>query len=75
MADCRVIDVEETPVGIRHIEITKDGFRINDEKMFLRGCNRHQEYPYIGNALSDAAQYHDALKIKEAGFDYIRLSH
>jgi beta-galactosidase len=75
VADGKTIDTEETRVGIRHIEITKDGFRINGEKMFLRGANRHQEYPYIGNALSDAAQYRDALKIKEAGFDYIRLSH
>lgn len=75
VADGKVIDAEETRVGIRRIEITKDGFRINGEKMFLRGCNRHQEYPYIGNALSDAAQYRDALRIKEAGFDYIRLSH
>lgn len=75
IADGRTIDSEETRIGIRHIEITKDGFRINGEKMFLRGANRHQEYPYIGNALSDDAQYRDALKIKEAGFDYIRLSH
>ncbi len=75
IADSKVIDDKETRAGIRHIEITKDGFRINGEKMFLRGCNRHQEYPYIGNALSDEAQYRDALKIKEAGFDYIRLSH
>ncbi len=71
----KMIDVEETRIGIRHLEITKDGYRINGEKMFLRGANRHQEYPYLGNALSDAAQYRDALKIKEAGFDYVRLSH
>lgn len=75
LTDGKTIDSENTRIGIRHIEITKDGFRINGEKMFLRGANRHQEYPYIGNALSDAAQYRDALKIKEAGFDYVRLSH
>ena len=69
------VDVAQTRIGIRRIQITKDGFWINGRKMFLRGVNRHQEYPYVGNALSDEAQYRDALKIKEAGFDYVRLSH
>jgi beta-galactosidase len=71
----KTVDAERTRVGIRRIEITKDGLRINGKKLFLRGCNRHQEYPYIGNAVPAAAQYREALKIKEAGFDYVRLSH
>jgi beta-galactosidase len=71
----KAVDSVQTRIGIRRIEISNDGFRFNGEKMFLRGANRHQEYPYIGNALPDAAQYRDARKIKEAGFDYLRLSH
>jgi beta-galactosidase len=70
-----VADEETTRIGVRRIEMSAAGFRINGERMFLRGTNRHQEYPYVGYALSDAAQYRDAKKIKDAGFDYIRLSH
>ncbi|MDB4905456.1 MAG: glycoside hydrolase family 2 [Gemmatimonadetes bacterium] len=70
-----VIDVEQVRTGIRRIEITRDGFRINGERMFLRGTNRHQEHPYVGFAVPAEAQHRDARRIKDAGFDYIRLSH
>jgi beta-galactosidase len=68
-------DIEETQIGIRRIKISEGKFEINGEEMFLRGVNRHQEYPHVGYALSNEAQYRDAHKIKSAGFDYIRLSH
>jgi beta-galactosidase len=75
LSGARVVDLETVRIGIRRIEVTRDGFTLNGERLFLRGANRHQEYPYIGYAVSDAAQYRDARKVKEAGFDYIRLSH
>lgn len=68
-------DRTETRIGIRTLSIGSEGFAINGETMFLRGVNRHQEYPYVGYALSPEADYRDAKLIKEAGFDYVRLSH
>ena len=69
------VDRTETRIGIRRIALDGQTFSINGERMFLRGVNRHQEYPYVGYALSPNADYRDARRIKEAGFDYVRLSH
>lgn len=71
----RVLETERTRVGIRRFAVSAEGLRINGERMFLRGTNRHQDYPFLGYAISDDAQFRDAKLIKEAGFDYIRLSH
>lgn len=70
-----VVDREKQKIGFKNIEFKGQDLYLNGEKTFLRGVNRHQEYPHIGYALSDNAQYRDAYKIKEAGFDYVRLSH
>ena len=75
LVGAQVIDAESLRIGVRRIAIDERGFTINDERLYLRGANRHQEHPYVGNALPDAAQYRDARRIKEAGFDYVRLSH
>ncbi len=71
----KLVDSNRTRFGIREVTFKDNQIYVNGVKTYLRGVNRHQEYPYIGYALSDNAQYRDAVKIKEAGFDYIRLSH
>jgi|GEM_PF-5856022 len=68
-ANGRLSDVYSTRVGLREIRITNEGMWLNGEPIVLRGVNRHQEYPYVGYAMSDAAQFRDAYKIKHAGFD------
>ncbi|MDR7090079.1 glycoside hydrolase family 2 protein [Cellvibrio fibrivorans] len=70
-----LVDEQTTRIGIREFKWVKNHLLINGEATFLRGVNRHQEYPYVGYATSDAADYRDAVKIKSAGFDYVRLSH
>ena len=75
LVDGKLMDKETTTFGIRLLEFKGTDLYVNGLKTYLRGVNRHQEYPFIGYALSDNAQYRDAKKIKDAGFNCIRLSH
>jgi beta-galactosidase len=71
-----VISVDEitTRIGIRTVEI---GSRvvINGEEVHIAGSNRHQSHPYIEYALSPNASRRDAQRIKDGGFNFVRLAH
>lgn len=71
-----VLDARSMRVGIRTVAFSRStGFRLNGQRLRLRGTNRHQDHPWAGYALPPAAQRRDALRIKAAGFDFVRLSH
>jgi beta-galactosidase len=71
-----VIDRQEIKIGIRRFTVDHEkGFVINGDPLMLTGANKHQFYPWIGSALSDNAHYRDLRKLKEAGFNFVRLAH
>jgi len=72
----QVVDERTLRFGVRRFGFNRSGgFTVNGERLRLRGTNRHQEFPRVGYALPRAAQWRDARRIKEAGFDYVRFSH
>ena len=69
-------DVSETAFGFRTAEFRADGFYLNGERLFLRGLNRHQSYPYIGYAATESLQREDARILKrELCCNAVRTSH
>lgn len=70
------VDIAETTFGFRTAEFRNDGFYLNGKKLFLRGINRHQSYPYIGYAAPERLQREDARIIKhELQCNTVRTSH
>lgn len=62
--------------GIRRLSMSRSGgLVLNGQRIRPRGANRHQDHPWVGYAVPDQAQRRDALRLKQAGFDYVRLSH
>ncbi len=73
--DGEITDLKMEKFGIRTINFTHEGFYLNGRKVFLNGTNRHMEYPFVGNAVTANLQWYDAMLIKEAGYNLVRLSH
>ena len=72
----KILDVQEVKFGFRTIEWKADEFLLNGEKIFLRGLNRHQCWPYIGYAATEHLQREDARIMKEElGCVIARTSH
>jgi beta-galactosidase len=70
------IDSLNIPFGIRTISFTaKDGFKLNGEKILLKGCCIHHDNGLLGAAAIEQADYHKVELLKANGFNAVRCSH
>ncbi|MBK1875630.1 glycoside hydrolase family 2 protein [Pelagicoccus mobilis] len=76
ISDGLIVDSVDNPLGFRWFEHRLgEGFLLNGDPLKLIGTNRHQQYPYIGDAVPNNLHRSDAIKIKEAGMNIVRLAH
>lgn len=72
----RVVDEYQTRIGFREAKFTPDGFFLNGKHLKLRGLNRHQTFPFVGQAMPARVQRHDAWILKkELKCNIVRTSH
>jgi beta-galactosidase len=74
--DGRVVDHFDTGIGFREAKFMPEGFYLNGKHLKLRGLNRHQTYPYVGQAMPERVQKRDAWILKnELKCNIVRTSH
>jgi beta-galactosidase len=71
-----VIDEDRRQIGFREAVFTDHGFSLNGEIIKLRGLDRHQTFPFVGQAMPARAQRKDAdILRKNLHCNIVRTSH
>ncbi len=72
----QVIDEDSRRFGFRHAEFTDHGFELNGKVIKLRGLDRHQTFPYVGQAMPARPQRRDADILRnQLKCNIVRTSH
>ena len=62
--------------GIRHTEFVEHGpFKLNGERLLLRGTHRHEDHAGYAAAMPDDLVQKEMQLIKDMGANFIRLAH
>jgi beta-galactosidase len=71
-----LIDHDARRIGFREARFTPQGFSLNGNIVKLRGLDRHQTFPWVGQAMPARAQRQDALILrKNLKCNIVRTSH
>jgi len=62
--------------GLREFEFVKQGpFKLNGERLLLKGTHRHEDHAGVGPAMTEEMIYTEMQMMKEMGVNFIRLGH
>ena len=76
MSGDNMIDHYRTRIGLREAKFTPNGFYLNGKHLKLRGLDRHQTFPFVGQAMPARVQKRDAWILrKELKCNIVRTSH
>ena len=71
-----ILDEDRRRIGFRQAQFTDHGFELNGKIIKLRGLNRHQTFPFVGQAMPARVQRRDAYILKnELKVNIVRTSH
>jgi beta-galactosidase len=72
----QLVDTDKRTIGFRHAEFTEQGFALNGKVIKLRGLDRHQTFPFVGQAMPGRCQRSDAHILKrKLKTNIVRTSH
>jgi len=72
----RVIDEDSRTIGFREAQFTDHGFELNGKVVKLRGLDRHQTFPFVGQAMPGRVQRRDAQVLRKSfKCNIVRTSH
>jgi beta-galactosidase len=70
------IDEDTRTIGFREAQFTDHGFELNGKVIKLRGLDRHQTFPFVGQAMPARVQRRDAdILRKNLKCNIVRTSH
>ena len=72
----QLLDEDSRRFGFRKAEFTDHGFELNGKVVKLRGLDRHQTFPWVGQAMPGRVQRRDAQILREKlKCNIVRTSH
>ena len=72
----RLVDEDARRTGFREAQFTDHGFELNGKVVKLRGLDRHQTFPFVGQAMPGRVQRRDAQILRrDLSCNIVRTSH